>query len=639
MPHEPTDADLVDRTLAGDREAFACLIRRYQDYAYGTAIGVLSDFELARDVVQEAFFRALRDLAKLRERTKFSGWLQGIVRNVARHAARELARVRKMADRLAHQRQADGAAPSSAALAGEAEDRAMVRRALERLGEANREAVSLYYVNGLSYGDIAGYLGVPETTVRGRLERGRAELRKELTMVTDAFKAEELPEDFAAKVRALLDAAAASQDRHAEMVGELSALGAQAVDPLKTALADERHAVRLLAAQALCEIGDERAMMPLVSFLFAPDQALPGVATQREKIPTREVLRTPAARAIPQLRDFLMKMARKGHGFCILILAGQADDPAVYERIVDVFRDRNVPLGARRAAMEAMCAAEPARAQEYITEALGDEAFRRASGGAWWAAVRDGHIIPIDVCLKAFDRSAAHMCRLEAARLIYRHGQEGVAVLGKLLREGTPDERATAALLADPQTPPETFDVLRDELLTGHREDKWTRMIGRMLVHRFGERFLAWVESAKPDQTDNPGLMRAIAFARVAAGQAGRDDILISGQPEQQRAVLKEIISEQGAAAIPILRQVLRRARPSKPATTAFRWMRHFKEAAEPAVLEMLDSEHWGERKAAVGLLRQWGKLTDAQRERALADPHIAVRHAAVGSRHGELTG
>jgi len=230
------------------------------------------------------------------------------------------------------------------------------------------------------------------------------------------------------------------------------------------------------------------------------------------------------------------------------------------------------------------------------------------------------------------------MSRLEAARLVCRHGEQGAVVLAKLLREGAPDEKATAALVLDPQTYPETFEVLRDELLTGHREDKWTRMVGRMLVHRFVGRFLEWVEQANPDLTDNPGLMRAVAFARVVTGQADRDDLLLCGQPEQQRAVLKELIAEQGPAAIPVLRQVLRRARPPKPATTAFRWMRHFKEAAEPAVLDMLNSEHWGERKAAVGLLRQWGKLTDAQRDWALADPHVAVRHAAVGARHGEST-
>ena len=52
-----------------------------------------------------------------------------------------------------------------------------------------------------------------------------------------------------------------------------------------------------------------------------------------------------------------------------------------------------------------------------------------------------------------------------------------------------------------------------------------------------------------------------------------------------------------------------------------------------PAVLEILASEHWGERKAAVGLLRQSGELAEARRDCAPADPHVAVRHAAVGQR------
>ncbi len=457
-------------------------------------------------------------------------------------------------------------------------------------------------------------------------------------MVTDAFKAEELPEDFATKVRALLAAAAASEGRHAKGVRDLSALGAPAVDPLKEALADERQAVRVLAAQALCEIGDDRALDPLISFLFAPDQGLPVIATQREKIATKDVIRTPTARRIPQLREFLLKMIRMGHGFCLLILAGDADDPAVRALIVDVFRDRSIPLGGRRAALEIMCRLEPGRAQDYITEALADDAFRRATGGAWWAALRDGHVIPIETCLTAFDRSAAHMCRLQAARLICRHGERGTAALEKMLREGTPDERATASLVMDPQTYPETFEVLRDELLSGHRQDKWTRMVGRMLVHRFVARFLEWVDAAEPDLTDNPGLMRAVAYARVTTGRYNRDDVLLCGQPEQQQATLKELIAEQGEGVIPILRHCLRVARPQKVTRTAFRWMRHFKDAAEPTALEMLESEHWGERKAAVGLLRQWGKLTDAQRERALADTHIAVRHAALGKRWGDVT-
>ena len=52
-------------------------------------------------------------------------------------------------------------------------------------------------------------------------------------------------------------------------------------------------------------------------------------------------------------------------------------------------------------------------------------------------------------------------------------------------------------------------------------------------------------------------------------------------------------------------------------------------EPAMATVRDMLGSEHWTERKAAYSLLRRWGKLSPAQQARGLADPHVAVRHAA----------
>ena len=55
---QTTDAAAIADTLAGRPEAFAYPVRKYQDYAYGTAVGILSDFDLARDVVQEAFLCA-----------------------------------------------------------------------------------------------------------------------------------------------------------------------------------------------------------------------------------------------------------------------------------------------------------------------------------------------------------------------------------------------------------------------------------------------------------------------------------------------------------------------------------------------------------------------------------------------------
>jgi RNA polymerase sigma factor (sigma-70 family) len=84
-----SNTTLVIKAQMGDHEAFAQLVQKHQHYAYGVAIGMLSDFDLAQDVVQEAFILAFQDLKKLHDPTRFSGWLRGIVRNTAHRAFRE----------------------------------------------------------------------------------------------------------------------------------------------------------------------------------------------------------------------------------------------------------------------------------------------------------------------------------------------------------------------------------------------------------------------------------------------------------------------------------------------------------------------------------------------------------------------
>jgi len=54
-------------------------------------------------------------------------------------------------------------------------------------------------------------------------------------------------------------------------------------------------------------------------------------------------------------------------------------------------------------------------------------------------------------------------------------------------------------------------------------------------------------------------------------------------------------------------------------------------DGAHPLAEEMLGSDSWQERKAAVCLLRRWGRLTPKQRRQAEADTHVAVRHAVAG--------
>src|SRR4051812_32215916 len=80
MPDQPSVADLATAAQAGDYDAFATLVARFQDMAYGVAYAWLGDFHQAEDMAQEAFIHAYRELKSLREPEAFGGWLRTIVR-------------------------------------------------------------------------------------------------------------------------------------------------------------------------------------------------------------------------------------------------------------------------------------------------------------------------------------------------------------------------------------------------------------------------------------------------------------------------------------------------------------------------------------------------------------------------------
>jgi RNA polymerase sigma factor (sigma-70 family) len=169
---QPTDADLVSRTLAGDTHAFEALVRRYRGLAFGLAYHQLGRFEDAEDAAQEAMVEAYVKLRHLREPERFVGWLRRIVAGKAAEAARRR-REEPVAPEVIEAAQPHGA---SSPMALEAQ----VREALEQLPPAVRLATTLFYVNGFSYQEIAAHLEVPASTVRGRLQRARSFLRAEL---------------------------------------------------------------------------------------------------------------------------------------------------------------------------------------------------------------------------------------------------------------------------------------------------------------------------------------------------------------------------------------------------------------------------------------------------------------------------
>ena len=144
----PKDAELVKRCLRGDRDAFGLLIRRYQDAVYGLALSYTRDFAEAEDLAQEAFVSAYLELGTLRDPSKFGSWLKSMVVHLCQNWRRSHSGKMVPIDEVQEKMLSDVPRPDELQ---EAKDlRARVLDAIGRLSERNREAVTLYYIDGLS---------------------------------------------------------------------------------------------------------------------------------------------------------------------------------------------------------------------------------------------------------------------------------------------------------------------------------------------------------------------------------------------------------------------------------------------------------------------------------------------------------
>jgi RNA polymerase sigma-70 factor (ECF subfamily) len=169
-----TDLELVERVLAGQREQYAVLVRRYQEGLFRHALGMVRDADLAADLVQDAFVRAYSSLKRCRDRSKFGGWLFQILRN-------------RCLDHLKERRRSDLRLDDRHdLLAGEGGPgvdlerlslRDLLDRSLARLPEAQREAFLLKHVQDLTYEEMSEVTDASVSALRMRVLRAREMLR------------------------------------------------------------------------------------------------------------------------------------------------------------------------------------------------------------------------------------------------------------------------------------------------------------------------------------------------------------------------------------------------------------------------------------------------------------------------------
>lgn len=182
--------DLVLRAQDGDIAALDTLILRFQNMAVGYAASLLGEMSGAEDVAQEAFVEALHRLPDLQHPAAFPSLLQSLLR--------------KHCDRLTRRRQfwavtlddACGATASRGDPAKElavSEMREVIRHAVRDLPEPERAVVLLFYVGEQSLKEISKTLGVPASTVKGRLHAARTRLKRRMLVMSEESLKEERP--------------------------------------------------------------------------------------------------------------------------------------------------------------------------------------------------------------------------------------------------------------------------------------------------------------------------------------------------------------------------------------------------------------------------------------------------------------
>jgi len=172
-PHneEPTDVELVARYRHdGDTEAMSALIRRYERPLRFMAWRVMGNKEDAADVVQTTWVNVLTALARpeFAQWGNVRGWLYCIARNDA------IDRLRRAHARLSVAMPPDFDAPANGDAFTAADARMIIERLLDEVPSAQREAIVLVWLRGLSVNEAAEVLDIPVGTVKSRCKRARA---------------------------------------------------------------------------------------------------------------------------------------------------------------------------------------------------------------------------------------------------------------------------------------------------------------------------------------------------------------------------------------------------------------------------------------------------------------------------------
>jgi len=182
------DNELVRRTRCGDVSAFEELFNRNQKRVYNIALQMLKDESEASDAAQEVFVRAYQHINTLKSDAAFVTWLKTMTINKCRDIIRKHGSNRtqsldapaEMNDGETLNREVPDWSNNPERSLDRKQTGEFVQKAIFSLSPDYREVVTLFYIDGADIAEIAKVLNCPIGTVKSRLSRARAELKRKL---------------------------------------------------------------------------------------------------------------------------------------------------------------------------------------------------------------------------------------------------------------------------------------------------------------------------------------------------------------------------------------------------------------------------------------------------------------------------
>ncbi|HYR27792.1 MAG TPA: sigma-70 family RNA polymerase sigma factor [Thermoanaerobaculia bacterium] len=181
----PSDQELIDRTLAGDGNAYGILVERFQRKIYRVAYAVVRDESEADTITQDVFVQAYTNLGKFEGRAGLETWLTRIAINRSRDSLRRRKFVSLFVRRADDDESEtmiepvdDRPDPERQVMSGQL--RVAIQRAEKSLSAQQKTIFRLRHYENLSLEEIADHLGLRAGTVRAHLFRAIHKVRKEL---------------------------------------------------------------------------------------------------------------------------------------------------------------------------------------------------------------------------------------------------------------------------------------------------------------------------------------------------------------------------------------------------------------------------------------------------------------------------